>query len=150
MLFNCRNGRVFESDAQREALHQLLALETGPILRALLPPGAERMGFELDKLVGLAVKVARDTADNVSSMLQDVRAGRQTEVDYLNGYLVRQGMMHGVETPLNAAIVEFVKQASQNEGVYDPRFDRSVNGVLNRMYMRHERGKQGNTVKTDA
>ncbi len=44
-----------------------------------------------------------------SSMLQDVEARRQTEVDYLNGGIVRFGRERGVPTPLNAAIWALVK-----------------------------------------
>ena len=44
-----------------------------------------------------------------ASMLQDVEARRQTEVDYLNGGIVRFGEEHGVPTPLNAAIQALVK-----------------------------------------
>jgi 2-dehydropantoate 2-reductase len=42
-------------------------------------------------------------------MLQDVEARRQTEVDYLNGGIVRFGQERGVPTPLNAAIQALVK-----------------------------------------
>ena len=44
-----------------------------------------------------------------ASMLQDVEARRATEVDYLNGGIVRFGREHGVPTPLNAAITALVK-----------------------------------------
>jgi 2-dehydropantoate 2-reductase len=44
-----------------------------------------------------------------ASMLQDVEARRATEIDYLNGGVVRFGREHGVPTPLNAAIVALVK-----------------------------------------
>lgn len=44
-----------------------------------------------------------------ASMLQDVEAGRTTEVDYLNGGVVRFGREHGVATPLNEAIVALIK-----------------------------------------
>jgi 2-dehydropantoate 2-reductase len=44
-----------------------------------------------------------------ASMLQDVEARRQTEVDYLNGGIVRFGREHGVPTPLNDAIWALVK-----------------------------------------
>jgi 2-dehydropantoate 2-reductase len=44
-----------------------------------------------------------------ASMLQDVEARRQTEIDYLNGGIVRFGREHGVPTPLNEAIVALIK-----------------------------------------
>jgi 2-dehydropantoate 2-reductase len=47
--------------------------------------------------------------DHKASMLQDVEARRPTEVDYLNGGIVRFGAEHGASTPLNAAILALVK-----------------------------------------
>ncbi|MBA2474447.1 MAG: 2-dehydropantoate 2-reductase [Actinobacteria bacterium] len=47
--------------------------------------------------------------DHKASMLQDVEARRQTEVDYLNGGIVRYGRDNDVPTPLNAAIWALVK-----------------------------------------
>jgi 2-dehydropantoate 2-reductase len=44
-----------------------------------------------------------------ASMLQDVEARRTTEIDYLNGGIVRFGREHGVPTPLNQAIWALVK-----------------------------------------
>jgi 2-dehydropantoate 2-reductase len=47
--------------------------------------------------------------DHRASMLQDVEARRQTEIDHLNGGIVRFGSEHGVATPLNEAIWALVK-----------------------------------------
>ena len=47
-------------------------------------------------------------------MLQDVEAHRQTEIDYLNGGIVRFGAEHGVATPLNEAIWALVKGVEQS------------------------------------
>ena len=47
--------------------------------------------------------------DHKASMLQDVEARRPTEIDYLNGGIVRFGDEHGVATPLNRAIWALVK-----------------------------------------
>ena len=44
-----------------------------------------------------------------ASMLQDVEARRQTEVDWLNGGIARFGREHGVGTPLNEAVVALIK-----------------------------------------
>jgi 2-dehydropantoate 2-reductase len=47
--------------------------------------------------------------EHKASMLQDVEARRTTEIDYLNGGIVRFGREHGVPTPLNEAIWALVK-----------------------------------------
>jgi 2-dehydropantoate 2-reductase len=49
-----------------------------------------------------------------ASMLQDVEARRTTEIDYLNGGIVRVGREHDVPTPLNEAIWALVKGVEQS------------------------------------
>jgi 2-dehydropantoate 2-reductase len=44
-----------------------------------------------------------------SSMLQDVEAGRKTEIDYLNGAVVRMGARHGTPTPSNEAVASLIR-----------------------------------------
>ena len=47
--------------------------------------------------------------EHKASMLQDMEARRRTEVDFLNGGIVRFGREHGVPTPLNAGIWSLVR-----------------------------------------
>ena len=42
-------------------------------------------------------------------MLQDVRHGNLTEIDYINGAIVREGKCLGVETPLNCLLTRLIK-----------------------------------------
>lgn len=42
-------------------------------------------------------------------MLQDVRAKRRTEIDYITGYLLRQARAHGLAAPENTRIYNLVK-----------------------------------------
>jgi 2-dehydropantoate 2-reductase len=55
------------------------------------------------------IRVAHLTKNNVSSMLQDIRRGRMTEIDYINGYLMNLGRELGVRTPYNHAVLDLVK-----------------------------------------
>lgn len=57
--------------------------------------------FNVDAEYANVLQVARDTGSNISSMLQDVRAGRPTETPWLNGRIVELGRMFGAETPLH-------------------------------------------------
>ena len=71
---------------------------------------ADSLGIEFDsdpdELVDHATKVAHD---HKASMLQDVEARRQTEVDFLNGGISRFGRERGIPTPLNDAVWALVK-----------------------------------------
>jgi 2-dehydropantoate 2-reductase len=73
---------------------------------------AEAQGIELDadpeELIDHAAR-PEVAYDHKASMLQDVEARRQTEVDYLNGGIVRFGAELGVPTPLNAAVWALVR-----------------------------------------
>ena len=49
------------------------------------------------------------TAAHESSMLQDLRAGRRTEVESLNGAVVTLARAHGVDAPVNRALLELIR-----------------------------------------
>ena len=55
------------------------------------------------------------------SMLQDVMKGRRTEIDYLNGYVSRQGRRLGVPTPVNDAVVAAVRSHGVGTLTPDPK-----------------------------
>ncbi|HLX31699.1 MAG TPA: 2-dehydropantoate 2-reductase [Gaiellaceae bacterium] len=73
---------------------------------------AAAQGIELDadpeELIDHAAK-PEVAYDHKASMLQDIEARRTTEVDYLNGGIVRFGREHGVPTPLNEAIWALIR-----------------------------------------
>lgn len=79
---------------------------------------AEAQGIVLDlspeELFDYAAR--RDVAyGHRPSMLQDVEAGRPTEVDVLNGAIVRFGERYGVEAPLNRALTALVKALEERQ-----------------------------------
>ncbi len=102
-LTRLSHGRVCE----REPLRRLV---TGLVDEGKAVAGAQSIELDADpeELIDHAAK-PEIAYDHKSSMLQDVEAGRPTEVDWLNGGIVRFGAEHGVPTPLNAAIWALVK-----------------------------------------
>jgi 2-dehydropantoate 2-reductase len=46
-------------------------------------------------------------------MAQDVAKGRPTEIDEMNGYVVRRGRECGVATPVSAAVVDVMHEIEQ-------------------------------------
>ncbi|MGQ9661493.1 MAG: ketopantoate reductase family protein [Kiritimatiellia bacterium] len=57
-------------------------------------------------------KLLPDTASHRSSMLQDLRTGRPTEIDSLCGVIVRLGRKHGIPTPFNQRMIELIHTRS--------------------------------------
>ncbi len=54
-------------------------------------------------------EVIEKTGDNISSMLQDIRTGRPTEIEYINGAIVKAGKEKNIETPVNYILTLLVK-----------------------------------------
>jgi 2-dehydropantoate 2-reductase len=65
--------------------------------------------------------VARKTAANTSSMLQDVLRGTPTEIDAINGAIVQAAEKLGVPTPVNRMLWQLVRGLDQHEARIDDR-----------------------------
>ena len=72
---------------------------------------AEKMGVNLDypEPVAAVYDVLKKTAMNRSSMLQDFDRGSLTEIDFINGAVVREAEKLGLASPYNSTIVKLVK-----------------------------------------
>jgi 2-dehydropantoate 2-reductase len=102
-LTGLTHGRVCEDPALRRLVSGLV--DEGKAVAA-----AQQIVLDADpeELIDHAAK-PEVAYDHKSSMLQDVDARRETEIDYLNGGIARFGREHGVPTPLNEAILALVK-----------------------------------------
>jgi 2-dehydropantoate 2-reductase len=63
-----------------------------------------------------AYRVAQSMAATRSSTAQDMMRGKKTEIDSLNGFIVRKGRELGVPTPINHALFTLVKLAEEANG----------------------------------
>jgi 2-dehydropantoate 2-reductase len=72
-------------------------------------------GVGVEQLRAQWIERGRALGAGRPSLLQDMMKGRRTEVDYLNGYVVRKGREAGVPTPMNEAVVEVTKRIEGGE-----------------------------------
>lgn len=96
------NGRLIEYEGTRQILKQAV-LEATKVARR------KRITLDYSDPVKKVESVCVATAGNISSMLQDVLKKRRTEIDYINGAIVREGEDLGIATPVNAVLTDFVK-----------------------------------------
>ncbi len=101
-LLNIPNGELLKRPSARKLMGNL-ARETVAVAAAQNIP----LGFA--NPVQVVEEVAKKTATNFSSMLQDVRRGAPTEIDAICGAVAQIGQKLGVPTPLNETMKELVK-----------------------------------------
>jgi 2-dehydropantoate 2-reductase len=61
------------------------------------------------------IKLAEVMLQTMSSTAQDIAKGRRTEIDHLNGYVVREGARLGVATPVNATLHALTRLLEQRK-----------------------------------
>jgi 2-dehydropantoate 2-reductase len=109
VIHRCRNGVLLEHEEYREHMKGLCA-EAIAVVRAM------DVALPTNDVLGRVAEVARLTADNRSSMLQDVDRGKRTEIDSITGHLIRSGTQHGLELPLSSFVYYEVKSL-ETEGI---------------------------------
>ncbi len=101
-LLDINNGRLLDFE------------NVGHIMRAAVREGvavaaAKGILFNLDEQVSRVENICRATQNNICSMLQDLRAGRKTEIDYLNGAVMHEGRALRVPVPVNSMLTDLVR-----------------------------------------
>ena len=108
---DCKNGALLSNFHFTRVMRLLLAeislvIKNLPELKNI--PNV-KMRFDTVRLENLVVSIANSTAGNNSSMLQDLRLGKQTEIDYINGYIVKRGEEMGVHCVMNYMLLHMIK-----------------------------------------
>jgi len=88
-LNRCKNGEITKSSTLKNQV-ELLCLETAELFKTL------DINIALDDILSSVFDVCEKTADNQSSMLQDVKSGIRTEIEAINGHLLRKAHEHNI------------------------------------------------------
>ncbi|MFP4393393.1 MAG: ketopantoate reductase family protein [Desulfohalobiaceae bacterium] len=98
------NGVIAESEPAQE-----LALSA--VQEGLAVAKAKGLDLDQERILQQVLQVARATAQNISSMHQDLLRGRPTEIEAINGALVSQGQEQGVPVTVNQTLTNLVRTA---------------------------------------
>lgn len=101
--------------AHELAVFEPAKLEMAAILREVVDvANAQGIALDYDERWNAIVGLLEKAIGGKASMLQDVEAKRQTEIEVINGAIVEAGKRVGVDTPHNQAMVWMVQAAEQH------------------------------------
>ncbi|ARU57621.1 2-dehydropantoate 2-reductase [Oleiphilus messinensis] len=103
VLLNCSNGEILDQDLFLSLINPLCAE-----LAVLMSQNGIKTNA--DQIKTKIIAIARSTAQNKSSMLQDARAKRRTEIDFINGFVVDWAKHQGFKMPTNEYLTQRVRQ----------------------------------------
>ncbi len=96
------NGRLLEYDGTKDIMR-------AAVQEAVKVAKRKRIKLVYDDPIQKVESVAKATAANVCSMLQDILKKRRTEIDFINGAIVRQAKSLNIPTPVNEVLTNLVK-----------------------------------------
>jgi 2-dehydropantoate 2-reductase len=102
-------SNVFLREIQRETSMYLESVEHQGVDTDALSIGRAPRELGREALERECLAVSQKTSGNLSSMLVDIRNGRRTEIDFLNGHLIKMGHAHGVDTPVTTMLRSLIK-----------------------------------------
>jgi 2-dehydropantoate 2-reductase len=108
-LHDCSNGALL-------ALPAIGALLPALCAEACAAANAEGQTLQAAQVADAVRDVCRATAANRSSMLQDIAAKRATEIDFINGHIVRTALRHGIACPRQTALLDRIRALEQALG----------------------------------
>jgi len=97
-----KNGRLPEMEGTRRILEEA-------VREAVTIVKAKNIPIPYPDPVGRVVEVCKATAANMASMLQDVLNKKKTEIEAINGAIVREGAALGIPTPVNSTLTSLVQ-----------------------------------------
>ncbi len=107
-----KNGQIIEYEGTSDIL-ELAVSEAVKVARA------RGIKLQYEDPVAHVKDVCRLTAQNKASMLQDVLNKRRTEIDMINGAVVREGEKEGIPTPVNRVLTGLVSVIQETYDVRD-------------------------------
>lgn len=102
-IYNVRNGVLLKRKKLLELMHAA-ALEVANVARA------KGINLPYSDVINIVDAVCQKTANNVSSMLQDIRKGSRTEINYITGAVVKEAHKLNISVPICEMLVKQIRR----------------------------------------
>ncbi|MGY3902772.1 ketopantoate reductase family protein [Aeromonas lusitana] len=101
-LYKLKNGEL-AGPRFADALQQI-CVEVADVMQV------EGQAASQEELLRRVMMVVEMTADNYSSMYQDLELGRETEIEAITGFLLAKAAQHGIAVPVNQGLYQAIKE----------------------------------------
>lgn len=103
-VYQCKNGVLVQDKHQEEV--QALIQQCHAVMKA------ENQTITLEELSSFIHQVMVATAENYSSMYQDIAHQRATEIDFISGFLIKKAQLHGIDVSAHQKLYTQIKNLS--------------------------------------
>lgn len=100
-----KNGEILKEPSLNALIRRLI--------EEVLPLAPKEFMINFYEAYSLIEKIVEQTSNHKSSMLQDIERGSKTEIETLNGEIVRLAEEMNIKTPVNSTLVKIVKKISE-------------------------------------
>ncbi len=104
-IYRCKNGELLQAEHLKNLMREIVneIVEVAEL---------QQIAINNEAMCQQVFSVANHTANNYSSMLQDVIRKQTTEIDYLNGYVVSLAKHHNKKVLNNSLLTNIIKRQS--------------------------------------
>lgn len=127
-ITGCFAGRLFQDERVRHiyrriaaeviAVGKALGYRVEPVLGISTELWEHSTETHIDAIEQVMLEQGQDSSEHYSSLFHDIFKGRPTEIDWLNGYVIRRGKDAGIPTPANEAVYRLVKEVEEGKLKY--------------------------------
>ncbi|PBP16956.1 2-dehydropantoate 2-reductase family protein [Diplocarpon rosae] len=116
VMFNCLNGGILEPEPERREVMKKLIAEAGAIM------SYDIRGFSLEHFQNILAEQITNKAELLSPMMIRIASGKETSVEWTNGYMVKRGTelaKHGVPFPhQHLQMFNYITEKTRECGLY--------------------------------
>lgn len=100
-ILGIKNGEILKQKSSKEIM-KLSVIEAVKVAKA------KGINFNDEEMIKKVENVALKTAENKSSMLQDILNNKKTEIEAINGAIVEEGNKYNIKTPVNQILTNLI------------------------------------------